>query len=66
MQAAANRTRTVAEAAAELRLHPVTVYRKVAAGELPWIRTGGRGSAVRIPADYLDQLRKDANEPVGG
>ena len=48
--------RTVAEAAAELRLHPVTVYRKVAAGELPSIRTGGSGSAVRCPAHYLEQL----------
>jgi excisionase family DNA binding protein len=48
--------RTVAEVAAELRLHPITVYRKTASGEIPTIRTGGKGSAVRIPADYQERL----------
>jgi excisionase family DNA binding protein len=49
-------TRTVAEVAKELRLHPATIYKKVAAGELPAIKTGGGRSAVRIPADYQERL----------
>jgi excisionase family DNA binding protein len=45
---------TVKELAAEWRQHPMTIYKKVAAGEIPAIRLGGRSSALRIPRDQLD------------
>jgi excisionase family DNA binding protein len=48
--------RTVAEVATELRLHPSSVYRKIAAGHLPAFRTGSHRAALRIPADYKRHL----------
>ena len=40
---------TVAEVAAELACSEPTVRRRIRAGELPAVRLGGRGSAVRVP-----------------
>ncbi len=47
---------TVPEVAATLRVDPSTVYRAVRNGNLRAVRLGGSGSAVRIPADALEEL----------
>jgi excisionase family DNA binding protein len=39
---------TVKEAAAELRVHPMTVRRMIALGRVPAVQLGGPGTAVRI------------------
>jgi excisionase family DNA binding protein len=44
---------TVKETARRLGLHPLTVRRKIKAGELPALQLGGRGCAVRIFEDEL-------------
>jgi excisionase family DNA binding protein len=45
---------TVREVAAELSCSEPTVRRRIRAGELPAVRLGGRGSAVRVPRAGLD------------
>jgi excisionase family DNA binding protein len=45
---------SVAEAAKLLGLHPMTVRRKIRAGQLPAVQLGGSGTAIRIPAGELD------------
>lgn len=45
---------TVKEAAARLGLHEMTVRTKIRRGQIPAVRLGGPGSAVRIPARELD------------
>jgi excisionase family DNA binding protein len=40
---------TVAEVAAELHCSEPTVRRRIRAGELPAVRLGGPGTAVRVP-----------------
>jgi excisionase family DNA binding protein len=43
----------VNEVAARLRVHPVSVRRKIASGELPVVQLGGKGHAVRVPEAEL-------------
>ncbi len=45
----------VKEAAVHLGLHPMTVYMKIAAGEIPAYRLGGKGPAVRLDVAELDR-----------
>jgi len=47
---------TVDELAAEWRQHRATIYRKVAAGEIPAIRLGGGSAALRIPRSELAKV----------
>jgi excisionase family DNA binding protein len=55
---------TVAEAAQQLRLHRATIYRKIARGVLPAVRTGDRRAAIRIDQDELTRwLYDDASQP---
>lgn len=44
---------TVKELAALWRQHPVTIYRKIQAGEIPAVRLGDGHSALRIPRAQL-------------
>jgi excisionase family DNA binding protein len=44
---------TVKETARRLGLHPITVRRKIAAGELPALQLGGPGCALRVLEDEL-------------
>jgi len=44
---------TVKETARRLGLHPLTVRRKIWAGELPALQLGGRKCPVRVPEDEL-------------
>ena len=46
---------TVAEAAKLLRVHPQTVYRMVADGEIPHIAAGRK---IRIPRTALDAITR--------
>jgi excisionase family DNA binding protein len=39
---------TVAEAAQRLRLHPMTVHKKIRRGEIPAIQVGGKYLPIRI------------------
>lgn len=45
---------TVQEVAAALAVHPATVRRRIAAGELRALRLGGKGSSIRIYERDLD------------
>lgn len=55
----ADRYATIGEIAAELRLAPATVWRKVQEGTIPAIQLGGPHSAWRVEKrDYRDFLRK--------
>jgi predicted DNA-binding transcriptional regulator AlpA len=46
----------VKQLAAEWEQHPATIYRKVAAGQIPGaFRLGGPGSAIRIDAAELEK-----------
>jgi excisionase family DNA binding protein len=47
---------TVAEFAERWRVHPVSVYRWIAAGQLEHVRLGG---VIRIPADAHLAARRD-------
>jgi excisionase family DNA binding protein len=54
---------TVKELAVEWRQHPATIYRKIAAGEIPAVRLGEGLSALRIPRAELERsLRSGAQE----
>lgn len=44
---------TIREAAARLKIHPVTVRKKIDSGVIPAIQIGGPGSALRIDASEL-------------
>ncbi len=57
---------TVAEAAEFLRVSPITVYRRVEAGELPAVRVGsGPRAPVRIASDELMRyVGRGAETPV--
>ena len=46
---------TVKEAAAVLRVHPMTVRRMIALGRIPAVQLGGPGTAVRIDRAELDR-----------
>jgi excisionase family DNA binding protein len=47
----------VSEVAAELDVHPATVYRAIASGRLRALRVGmGRG-AIRVPADEFEAFK---------
>lgn len=52
---------TVAEVSAQLRVHPDTIYRSIAAGELAAVRVGHQ---LRIDAadldEYLERSRGEA------
>jgi excisionase family DNA binding protein len=52
----ANRSQllTVKEAATRLGYHPATVRKKIERGEIPAVQLGGKGSAIRVPADELE------------
>ncbi len=58
MQTTADRSEllTVRELAREWKQHPATIYRKVAAGEIPAVRLGGGTSALRIPRAALERI----------
>jgi excisionase family DNA binding protein len=45
---------TVREAALALNCSPDTVRRRIAEGEIVAVQLGGRGKAIRVPADELD------------
>jgi excisionase family DNA binding protein len=45
---------TVAQTAERLSLSRKTTYRKIAEGEIPAVRLGGPGAAVRVPTDELE------------
>ena len=45
---------TVKEAASLLRLHPMTIRKKIAADELPALQPSGPRSSVRIDASELE------------
>jgi excisionase family DNA binding protein len=47
---------TVKELAREWRQHEVTIYRKIAAGEVPHVRLGDGHGAIRIPRAKLNAL----------
>ena len=47
---------TVKELAALWRQHPATIYRKVAAGEVPAVRLGDGHGALRIPRSQVEAL----------
>lgn len=47
---------TVDEVASEWRQHRATIYRKVAAGEIPSVRLGGESAALRIPRSALEAV----------
>jgi excisionase family DNA binding protein len=51
---------TVAEAARRLRQSPVSVYRRVADGQLPALRVGEKGP-LRIEEEALERLLRPAN-----
>jgi excisionase family DNA binding protein len=44
---------SIAEVADQLGVHPNTIRNKIAAGELPAARLGGRGSSIRIPTEAV-------------
>ena len=53
---------TIPQVARRLGLHRDTVYRKVAAGEIPALRLGENGP-LRVPADELERwLYRDPDE----
>jgi len=55
---------TVKEVARRLDLHPLTVRRKIAAGEIPALQLGGPGCAVRVFEDELASwLEEHRNNP---
>ena len=54
---------TPAEAAAIWRVSVPTVYRHVAAGDIPHIRVGGCDGPIRIPAELFDSPPSEA-EPA--
>jgi excisionase family DNA binding protein len=65
----------VKDVAAILGQHPATVYRKIAAGELPSVRLGsGQQAAIRIPRASLarwllyrtSQGRRGVTSPIAG
>jgi excisionase family DNA binding protein len=45
---------SIAAAADLLDVAPITIRRRIDAGELPAVQLGGRGSAVRIPRRAFD------------
>jgi excisionase family DNA binding protein len=48
---------TIDEAAMQLRVHPATVRRRIASGELEAVRLGrGDGRSIRIPSRALEAL----------
>jgi len=52
---------TVEEAAILLRQHRVTVYRRIASGELKALRIGAAGP-LRVRADAVEQLLRPARQ----
>src|SRR4029453_9381615 len=56
---------TVEEVAAEWRQHPATIYRKVAAGEIPAVRLGDGLSALRIPRRELEARLAEQMSAMG-
>jgi excisionase family DNA binding protein len=56
---------TVKELAAEWRQHPMTIYRKIQAGEIHAIRLGDDRSALRIPRASLPQMAAETAERRG-
>jgi excisionase family DNA binding protein len=56
---------TCREVAARLRLSERQVRRLIATGELPAYQLGGRGTAIRVPADQLERwLEREPTEPA--
>ena len=57
---------TVAEAAAAVRSHRSTIYRRVQSGDLQAFRLGkGRSAPIRIPAPSLAALLAGRDDLVG-
>jgi excisionase family DNA binding protein len=54
-EAREGRPLTVLQAAALLGYHPMTVRKKIAAGQIPAVQLGGPSSAIRIPARELQE-----------
>jgi len=64
-QAEQRRLLTVKELADEWRQHPHTIYRKIAAGEIPAVQLGGKGSAIRVDERELEaMLHQDPTVPA--
>jgi excisionase family DNA binding protein len=59
----ASKLMTVKEVAAAWRQHEVTIYKKIAAGSVPYVRLGDNRGAIRIPRSALEaQLFRDHAE----
>jgi excisionase family DNA binding protein len=64
-QAEQRRLLTVKEVADEGRQHPHTIYRKIAAGEIPAVQLGGKGLAIRVDRRELEShLHQDPADPL--
>ena len=46
---------TVDEVAERLGVHRITVYRRIARGDIPAVRLGGHGAPLRVDADELER-----------
>jgi excisionase family DNA binding protein len=55
---------TVPEVAERVGLSERQVWRKIRAGVLPAVQLGGRGSAVRVPADELEAWLRGPGGPA--
>jgi len=53
-QTAEARLLRIPEVAARLRVSRDTVYRKIAAGQIPAVQLGDRRAALRVPEDELE------------
>lgn len=57
---------TVEEAAEVLNEHPKTIYRRVSAGELPWVNIApaGKRAKIRFRQDQLNDFISDNGHPI--
>jgi excisionase family DNA binding protein len=55
---------SIREAAEMLKVSPITIRRRIEAGELSAVQLGGRGSSIRIPRAALEAWLN--RHPAGG